>query len=430
MNQLYDIQVEIDLIGNILKDNKKLIQVIDKLRAEDFYNERHKILYKDIVEMYREDIDINIATLANHLNKKLRSVGGMTYITEIYSQTLGRSVKDYVKIIKELSKKREIIRCCNQAIENLNNSDLGSAEVIASMQESFIDNHKTETITLAEVAYRTLEKIEVNSQNGGGIVGIKTGFQRLDNTLNGFQKSLLYFIAARPSMGKTAVTLNLIDNIDPSNKIALFSQEMDEYQIGTRLYAKRTAIENNTLARGAISDKDSDKLAKQCNEMSKVNNIFVNTDSGSTIEYIESECRRLKIKHGLDIVFIDHIGYLKAEKKQENRVKEVGYITKRLKALSKELQIPIVCLSQLSRAVEQRADKHPMLSDLRDSGSIEEDSDVIMFLYRDDYYAVRERRESSNPGVIEIGIQKNRDGEVGNIEFDFKAEYQLIQEKV
>ncbi|MBA4509768.1 replicative DNA helicase [Clostridium sporogenes] len=426
----HDLQIETNLLGAMILDNKKIIDAFE-LIENDFYNASNKILFKTIIEMYKKDIDIDIATLSNVLGDKLQGIGGITKLAEITSSAFSTNVKSYVKILKELSLKRNIIASCNKAIKQAY-SKSDSKDILNEMQSSFIEQvvaSKEKTCTITETLLSTTESIEENHKNGGKITGISTGYRKLDNAINGLVKKDVIVIAARPSMGKTAFALNILKNLNRENKAVLFELEMSKEKLGARLLAAKAGINATDLPRGNIKESDFTKMMKVANHYSLKDNLYINDNNSMTIYDIKAECKRLKITHGLDIVVIDHLGYIKPVNPNLPKVQQIGEITKEGKTIAKELDVTVIFLSQLSRAVETRPDKHPQLSDLRDSGNIEEDADTVLFLYRDDYYAERERRESEKPGCIEIGIGKQRDGEAGWLDLKFIKEYQLITEE-
>lgn len=426
-----NLHVEESLIGYLIKDSQKIIEVIDILSPYDFYGTINKELYETICKMYKKDIPIDLVTLLSELGKeKVKAIGGATKISQLVAEAINSNVKAYADIIKELSIKRKIIESCTVAIEETHKDKLKPNEIINKLESSFINTELSneKTYSIEEVLLDTVNAVEENFKNGGKITGISTGFRKLDNAINGLVKKDLIVLAARPSMGKTAMLLNIAKNIDREHKVAIFELEMSKEKLGNRLLSAKTAINSKNLSRGKIKENDFSRiLAASSNYIAK-NNIFINTNNSMSILDIKTECKRLKIKYGLDVVFIDHLGYLKPINPNAPRVQQVGEITKQAKAIAKELDVSVVLLSQLSRAVEQRQDKHPQLSDLRDSGNIEEDTDTVLFLYRDDYYAEREKRTSSKPDTIEVGIAKNRDGEAGWLDLKFSGEYQLIWE--
>lgn len=427
-----NLQVEEDLVGYLIKDSKRIIDVIDILKPSDFYGVLSRTLYESICKMYKKDIPIDLTTVLENIGvEKIKSIGGITKVSQIVSQAFGSNVQAYAKIIKKLSTKRQIIISCTKAIEEAYTEQQEPIGIINKLESSFIDTgiDKEGTYTIGEVLLDTVNTVEANFRNGGKITGVSTGYKKLDNAINGLVKKDLIILAARPSMGKTAMMLNIAKNIDRQNKVAIFELEMSKEKLGNRLLSAKTAIDSKNLSRGKIKEGDFERILAASSNYEAKNNIFINTNSSMSILDIKTECKRLKLKYGLDVIFIDHLGYLKPITPNAPRVQQVGDITKQAKAIAKELDVCVVLLSQLSRAVEQRQDKHPQLSDLRDSGNIEEDTDTVLFLYRDDYYAEREQRESQKPGVVQVAVAKNRDGEAGWLDLNFLGEYQLIVEE-
>jgi len=282
------------------------------------------------------------------------------------------------------------------------------------------------TVNSEQLMETTLNAIEKGYNEGGKITGISTGYNNLDSAMNGLVKQDLILIAARPSMGKTALIANILSNIPKESKILMHELEMSKEKIGIRLLAAKSLRNPQDLARGNINDNDFEILGKKCNEISAKDNLYLNCKAGLTFGEIRAEAKKIKLQHGLDILIVDNIGKIKPDNIKASRNDQLGQISEGLKSLAKDLDICVVALSQLSRACESRPDKHPQLSDLRDSGNLEQDADTILFIYRDDYYAERENRESKKPGVMEIMVAKNRDGECGALELAYITKYQLI----
>lgn len=429
-----NIGAEKEFLSMILKDNDILAEAIGQLRPGDFSIKPHFVIYKKLLQMYSKNIPIDLTTVANSFGTEiLQSIGGVTYLSELYTAAISTAgFKQYIRIIKDLSNKRKIIKSCIEAVENAYEKDAETKNIIDKLENCFISMNEYEqesTINSYELMDSTINLIEENYKNGGRITGISTGYKPLDNAINGLIKQDLVLIAARPSMGKTALTMNIISNIPKEYNVMLFELEMSKEKLGIRMLAPKALINPQNLARGKIRDRDFAVITTKANEIVSKNNFFLNCKSGLSLGEIRAEAKKIKIKHGLDVIFIDHIGKIKPNNPRASRNDQIGQISEGLKNLAKDLDVCVVALSQLNRDCEKRPDKHPQLSDLRDSGNLEQDADSILFLYRDDYYADRENRDSEKPGVLEIMVAKNRDGEVGLLELTYNTDYQIITEK-
>jgi len=428
------IEAEKALISCIFLNNDIVAEIIDQLQDDDFYYTGNKVIYKKALELYKKNIPIDILTVSKSMDQGLlRSIGGITYLTEIAaSEFKAANYKTYKRMIKEAANKRRLIEACNEALNRAYSDETEVKTIVSIIQDSITSmslSERNKTINAAEFMEKTLNCIEQNYNNGGNITGISTGYYPIDKATNGFLKGDLMVIAARPSMGKTALILNMLIRLTEDKKGCIFEMEMSEEKLGVRMLAAKTVLECQSLGRGQIKENDFSRLLSKCNEMAEKDNIFINCKSCMTVNEIRAEVKKLKIKQGLDVIFIDHLGKIKPDNIRATRNDQVGQITEGLKNLAKDLNVCVVVLSQLSRGCEARHDKRPMLSDLRDSGNIEQDADQVLLLYRDDYYAEREHRVSLKPGILDVMVAKNRDGEVGLIDLSYNTKYQIITEK-
>lgn len=428
-----DIEAERALLSSIFQKNDILVDTVSILKASDFYNTAHQIIYSKLVEIYTKNIPIDLITFTNNLGQeKLQSIGGVTYLSQIIGTTATTAhYKNHAKIIKNLSDKRQIINSCREALELALQKESDPKKIIDKLETEFMDLNDLEeerTVNASELMECTLNHIEEGYKRGGNAPGISTGYAILDKATGGLIKGDLYIIAARPSMGKTALTMNIINRIPQEHNVMLFEMEMSKEKMGIRLLAPRTILNTQELSRGQLRDSDFELITRKAAEIAGKDNIYLNCKAGLSLAEIRAEAKKIKLKHGLDILFIDHIGKIKPDNPRASRNDQVGQISEGLKNLAKDLDVCVVALSQLNRAVESRTDKHPQLSDLRDSGNLEQDADIVMFLYRDDYYAEREDRASKRPGILEIALGKQRDGEVGLIELSYNTKYQIITE--
>lgn len=426
--------VEKELLSMIIQKNDIFAELIGMLVPEDFYVGIHSMIYKKMLSLYSRDVPIDVQTIVNNIDRDtLQSIGGVTFLADLSVAAISTAnYKHYAKMIKNSSHKRKIIKGCMEAMATaFDDTDVEPLKIVDDLENKFItmNSHEQEgTVNAFELMESTIDLIEDGYKNGGKTTGITTGYKSLDKAINGLIKKDFLLIAARPSMGKTALIMNIANNIPKTSNIMIFELEMSKEKLGIRLLAPKTLKNPMDLAKGNIKDNDFELLTKRASEISDKNNIYLNCKGGLSLAELRSESKKIKIKHGLDIIIIDHIGKIKPDNLKASRNDQVGQISEGLKNLAKELDACVIALSQLNRECEKRADKHPQLSDLRDSGNLEQDADAIMFLYRDDYYAVRENRESDSPGVMDILIAKNRDGEVSRVELSYNTDYQRITE--
>ncbi|HID0769532.1 TPA: replicative DNA helicase [Clostridium botulinum] len=421
----HNLEAEINILGSILIENDIINDISEILISEDFYSKPNKILYSKMLDMHYKNIAIDTVTLSNTLGtENLKAIGGISYITEIASSVITISnFKSYADIVKDKAKRRKVIQVCHEALEEAKEKDIKSIAV--KLEDALLEINSTkkeEIFTDEELMNDTLAVIQKNYENGGEIPGMKTGLKSLDKATNGLKRGELIVIAGRPSMGKTCLALNIGSNM--GKKVGLFELEMGKEDLGMRRLAAKTLINGYKLQQGKMNDKEWARLSTRANEMAYKNNVFTDTSSCLTMLEIKSKCKKIKIKYGLDVVIIDHIGLIEPSNKNESKNNQISEITRQAKIIAKDLDVAVICLSQLSRAPETRTDKRPILSDLRDSGSIEQDADLIMFVYRDEYYD----NETEDKGIMEVIIGKQRNGKTGTLRYAYKPEYQLIAE--
>lgn len=420
----HNLEAEMNTIGAVLKDNDVLAD-IDFLKEDDFYNTAHKIIFKTILDMSSKSIPIDTTTLVNELGKaKIKAIGGVTYILKLADSVPSiANTKSYAEIIKNMSDRRKIQNCCYDVISKIDIAD--PQQLVGNMENVFLQigfNGQNKVLNDTELMDKTINKIQESYNNKGQVPGISTGYKKLDFAINGLNRGDLVIIAGRPSMGKTMLALNLVDEIGKNAKVALFELEMSEEKLGIRRLARNTFINSKLLSLGKIKDKDWENITRKAGEMAARNNVFTDTSSDSTINGIKSKCKKIKIKHGLDVAIIDHLQLMESMNPKEPRIQQITEITRQGKKMAKELDMCVIFLSQLSRAPEQRQDHRPILADLRESGSIEQDADVVLFVYRDEYY----HPTSKDKGIMEAIIAKQRDGTTGTIKFAVQPQYQLI----
>lgn len=423
------IEVEQELLSALLVNNEMLNDVIDILGPEDFYNSANQLIYEAVIKLYMKDIKPDAITIANTLGvEKIAQIGGITYLSNlINSGVSSRNIKKYAEIVKDKSNRRKLIHAGQELVQKAYAEETQLDEIVNTTQDKLLETtnaNEAVIYTDEELMTYTLDTIQERFLNGGEIPGMRTGLKSLDNATNGLKKGELNIVAARPSMGKTVFALNIADGLAVQGyKVALFEMEMTPDALGMRRLAARACVDSITLNRGKLSDEDWARVGYKSSEIASKNNMFTDCSVNLSVADIKARSKKLKQKYGLDVIVIDHLTLMKMSKR-ERRDLEVADVTMNLKFLAKEIDVTVILLSQLNRGVEQRSDKRPMLSDLRESGAIEQDADLIMFLYRDEYY----NPQSDDKGIMEVNIAKQRNGKTGVLKFSYKEEYQLIKE--
>jgi replicative DNA helicase len=414
----YNLEAEQSVIGSMLIDKTAISRVVEVLKTEDFYRDSHKVIFSAIFELYQKDTPIDMITLLEHLrsSEKLEATGGITYITEISNSIPSTAnLSSYIKIVDDKSILRKLIRASTEIMENCYNKQ-DDVEAVMDIAEQKVFNiserkNSSDFEPMNTVLERGFLEIERIFNNKGETTGISSGFPELDEKTAGFQKGDMILIAARPSMGKTTFALNLAEYaaLRGGKSVAVFSLEMSKEQLSYKLLCSEANVDMSKLRHGALEDRDWENIAKASGPLAAAK-IFIDDTAGTSVMDMRSKCRKLKMEHGIDMIVIDYL-QLMTGSNTESRQQEVSEISRSIKALAKEMECPVIALSQLSRAPEQRADHRPMLSDLRESGSIEQDADVVMFLYRDEYYDA----ETEDKNIAELIIAKQRNGPVGTV---------------
>jgi replicative DNA helicase len=421
-----NLEAEQAVLGAILLNPDVLTNVNERIRAEDFYRQGHQRLFQVMNELAEKREPIDLVTLTALLQDKnlLEEVGGVSYLTEIAALVPAISNVDYyAKIVETKSMQRNLIRTASEIIGEAYTSEEDITGIMETAEKKILDIAKRRIkgsfAPIKEVLVESYEQIEALHYNKGGLKGLSTGFIDLDKMTSGFQKSDLIIVAARPSMGKTAFALNVAQNVATrtGETVAIFSLEMSSAQLVMRMIASEGNIDAQAFRTGNLNEEDWEKLTMSIGTLSEAS-IFIDDTPGITIFDIRAKLRRLQAEHGLGLVMIDYLQLISG-RGIESRQQEISEISRSLKLMAREFNVPIIALSQLSRAVEQRQDKRPMLSDLRESGSIEQDADMVAFLYRDDYY----NEESEKKNIAEIIIGKQRNGPVGRVELLFLKNY-------
>lgn len=418
---------EISVLGAILIDNEAMIKVIDILSPEDFYKKEHKQIFSACLALFEKRVPIDLVTLNDQLERtnQVAEVGGSSYISSLVNAVATSSnVEYYASIVHEKATLRSLIAVGSKITELgfQEERELGSIldeseRIIFSVSQKSL---KTKFAPIRDILAESIERIEYLHNNRGAIRGLPSGFKELDNLLAGFQQSDLVIIAARPSMGKTTLALNIAENISIKSQktVGLFSLEQSKEQLADSLLCSIGGIDAWRLRTGNLNEQDFGNLNEAMGILSETN-LFIDDTPMLTVSNIRAKARRLQLEHQLDLLVVDYLQLIEGTgRKNDSRVQEVSDISRSLKALARELDIPVIAISQLSRAVESRPDKIPQLSDLRESGSIEQDADVVIFIYRDDYY----HRDTEKKGIADLFIRKHRNGPTGDVQLFFRPD--------
>lgn len=430
----HSVEAEQSVLGSILLDKDAMISVSETLVPEDFYKEAHKVIYESMLKLYNNQSEIDLITLADELRDQgyLDDIGGIPYITSLSTIVPTTSnIQYYVKIVKEKSIVRQLISAANDIINLGYDGSAKVDDVLENAEKKIFEISQDRTTNdfkqINQVLKDTYDMIEKLYTEKNDVTGLTTGFRDLNKKINGFQNSDLLLVAARPAMGKTAFALNLVQNaaLKGDASVAVFSLEMSKEQLVQRMLSAQSNVELKKIKTGKLGANDWPRIIEAMAVLSEAK-IHIDDTPGIKISELRSKCRKLKIEKGLDLVLIDYLQLMEGEGNNESRQQEIAKISRSLKILAKELNCPVVALSQLSRAPEQRADHRPMLSDLRESGSIEQDADIVMFLYRDEYY----NPDTERKNIGEVIVAKNRHGETGTIELVWFGEVQKFADKI
>lgn len=424
----HDIEAEQAVIGSMLTDKDSVISALEILKPEDFYREDNKVIFGAIVNLYNKAEPIDIITLKSELVSlgKFEQVGGLEYLAELPDKVpTTANVEKYIKIVEEKSMMRNLIKTANELV-NLGYDEAQDVEDIMDSAEKKIFNimqkrNQKGYSSIKDILVDSFTQLEELYNRKQHITGVPTGFADLDYKTAGLHNSDLILVAARPAMGKSAFALNIATNaaVRARVPVAIFSLEMSKEQMGNRILCSEAMVDSNKVRTGRVDDEDWTKLAGASGELSE-SEIFIDDTPGISVMEIRAKCRKLKLEKNIGLVVIDYLQLVQASnKKGGSREQEISEISRSLKILAKEINVPVIALSQLSRAPEQRPDHRPMLSDLRESGAIEQDADIVMFLYRDDYY----NEESEKKNIAEVIIAKHRAGSTGTVELLWLGNY-------
>lgn len=418
-----NIELEQALLGELITNSFLINRVKGTLKVDDFYLMHHQTIYKVLCEMNDNEMSIDLVTFIAYIKTRnlIEKCNSISYVSDLATNSISsENVEEYANIIKELSSRRKLIVLGKKLVVDSASKDI--SKLINSTEDELYtiaqDKKENSIVSIKDALTEALEKMEENYKNNGNILGETTGYRDIDKTIGGLVKGDFIVVAARPSMGKTAFALNIGQYASKNSKVAMFSLEMTTNQLTNRLISARCLIEFEKIKTGKLSDEEFAKIMKGSSELTNRN--IVIEDNATTLNDIVTKCTNIKIKQGLDVVIIDYLQLIEVSERTSSREQEIAKVSRTLKKLAKKLNITIIALSQLSRAVEQRADHRPTLSDLRESGAIEQDADIIMMLYRDEYY----NKESERKGIAEVIINKNRNGEVKTINLAWIGQYQ------
>ncbi len=421
------IEAEQSVIGSMIMDNEVIITASESLLADDFYHKQYAVIFDSIVELMNQDKPIDFVTLQDKLREKdvPPEISSLEYINDLVAAVpTSANAKYYIGIVKEKSMLRQLIR----VTENIQNECYAGKEnletIFAETEKNIFQllQHQSggNFVPIRQIVINALDRIEKASRMQGNVTGIATGFIDLDYRMSGLQPSDLILIAARPSMGKTAFALNIVQYVAFHSNLAtaIFSLEMSKEQLVNRLFSLESRVDAQVLRNGSLTDTDWEKLIEGAGIIGQ-SRLLIDDTPGISISELRSKCRKYKLEYDLNLIIIDYLQLMSGSGKSDSRQQEISEISRSLKALARELHVPVIALSQLSRAVEQRPDHRPMLSDLRESGAIEQDADVVMFIYRDDYY----NKDTENKNIAEIIIAKQRNGPIGTVNLVWLPQY-------
>ena len=422
------LEAEQSVVGSMIMDKDAIVTAMEMLVQDDFYHKQYGILFDSMIELYNAGQPVDLVTLQNKLKEKdvPQEISSLEFVRDLVTSVpTSANVKYYANIVKENAMKRSLIRTIDD-IENECYAGKESLESILDKTEHDVfallsSRTGGEYVPIRQVVMNALEKIEMASKQSGTVTGIPTGFIDLDYRTAGLQPSDLILVAARPSMGKTAFVLNIAQYVAFHENMctAIFSLEMSKEQLVNRLFSLESRVDAQALRTGNLSDADWEKLVEGAGIIGN-SELIIDDTPGISISEMRSKCRKYKLEHDLKLIIIDYLQLMSGSgRSSDSRQQEISDISRSLKALAREIDVPVIALSQLSRAVEQRPDHRPMLSDLRESGAIEQDADVVMFIYRDDYY----NKDTAKPNVAEIIIAKQRNGAIGTIELAWLPQY-------
>jgi replicative DNA helicase len=418
----HNIEAEQSVLGSLLIDRDAIIKVAAYLKADDFYVDANGLIYQAVIDLYNKREPTDFVTLSDELDRRdlLEEIGGVSYLSSLLNVVpTAVHVEYYGRIVERQATRRRLIDAGTEIVGIGFQDDIETEDALDAAERTLFDvSQKRQTKdfqSIADVIDRYFEQMEYLQEHRGDVVGVPTGYKDLDQLTGGLQRSDLLILAARPSMGKSAFALGVTYGaaVQHGRSVGFFALEMSADQLVQRLLATETGVDSHRLRLGQLDDHEWDRVSRAFGRLSEAQ-IYIDDSANATIMDVRSKCRRLQAEKGLDLVIVDYL-QLMSGRRTENRVQEISEISRGLKGLARELNVPVIALSQLSRAVETRADHRPMLSDLRESGSIEQDADIVMFIYRDEKYD----ENSDKKGIAELIVAKHRNGPVGSINLRF-----------
>ena len=423
----HSVEAEQSVIGSMIMDRDAIMTASEVITSEDFYQSQYGVLFDAMLELYNEGKPVDLVTLQERLREKdvPPEISSLEFVRDLLDAVpTSANVRHYATIVQEKSMLRKLIKVNEDIANTCYLAREKTEDILEETEKKIFDllqyRSTGDFVPIKQVVLNALDKIEKASKNKGTVTGIPTGFIDLDYKTSGFQPSDLILIAARPSMGKTAFVLNVAQHMafKEGKTVAIFSLEMSKEQLVNRLFSLESKVDSQALRTGNLTDEDWAKLIEGAAVVGK-SNLIIDDTPGISIAELRSKCRKFKLEHDLGIIIIDYLQLMSGGKHSESRQQEISEISRSLKAVARELNVPVVARSHLSRAVEQRPDHRPMLSDLRESGAIEQDADVVMFLYRDDYY----NKDTDKKNIAEVIIAKQRNGPIGTVELVWLPNY-------
>lgn len=416
-----NIEAEQNVLGSILVNNDAILKIVDILEPKDFYDTKNMLIYDTMLKLYKNNEGIDITTVYTSLGTHINDIGGITYLAQLGGTGVTTYVKEHVQIIKEKSKLREINKILTTTLKDIQDGNTSSNKIITTLQNISADDVQSKIITDEQLMSKTCDIIERNSKNGVNILGLELGIKTLDKALNGLQKKKLYIVAGRPGMAKSAFALNVAQKLSTDHRIMYYSLEMGEEELGLRRIAMTSFVDSAKIERGNMTDEEWTKFSKATSFISK-GKCLTDCSTNTSILNIKAQCKKMQLQGNLDCLIIDYLGIISKKDMGDSLREQISNICIELKGIAKDFNIPVIVLSQLSRACEARPDHRPLLSDLKETSGIEENADAVMLLYRDEYY----NKETDEKNIIEVNIAKQRGGRTGTIKLAWIPQYQLI----
>jgi len=424
-------QAEASLIGSLLIDKDAIIKIADIVHTDDFYVDKNGLIFSAIIKLFEKREPLDVVTLSEELEKQgnLKEIGGASYLTDLVNGVPSAShVVQYAQIVAQKATLRRLIEASSLINSMAYDEEEQLDSLLDNAEKTLFDvsqkHLRQNFVSIKDVLAESFDRLDSLHKDKDSIRGVPTGFTGIDNVLAGLQKSDLIILAARPSMGKTSLALNIAQNVATKQgvPVGIFSLEMSKEQLIDRLLASEAGIDSWKLRTGNLEDKDFEKINKAMGVLAEAP-LYIDDSAMANVMEMRTKARRLQSEHDLGLIVIDYLQLMSGRAGSDNRVQEISEISRGLKGLARELNVPVIALSQLSRSVEQRTPKIPQLSDLRESGSIEQDADVVMFIYREDYY----EKETEKKNIAEVLIKKHRNGPTGDVELFFQPEQTLFR---